>query len=356
MLHRIAAALALALAGAASAEIETHRALPPDLPPGNIAVAPSGRVFMSVHGFHGAALRMVELLPDGTTRPYPTEAWARAPEGDGPGLSSVLGVRADRRGVLWMLDGGGEGHAGRVVGWDTVAERLHAVHVLAPPVTVEGSFLNDLAVDLAHGAIYVTDTAEPDTAALIVLDLATGRARRVLEGSRFTRPEDLDMVIDGRVVTLGGAPARIGANPITIDPTDSWVYFGPMSGRSLYRVRTTDLLDEALGEEVLADRVERHGDKPISDGITIDAAGNVYVASVTEDAIGVIRPDGRYETLHRRDDISWPDGFATGPDGRIHVTVNELHRSPVLGGGQDATRGEFKVMRFPALAPAVPGR
>ena len=352
----LAAAMSFALAIPAAAEIETYATFDADMPPGNLAIAPDGRMFMSVHEFYGKDLRIVEVMPDGSTKPYPNEAWANAPSGDGPGLKGVLGLRVDRTGVLWMLDGQADGQTGRLVGWDTTTETLHAIHYLGQPVTRPTSFLNDLAVDRENSAIYVTDTANAETTALIVLDLDTGRARRVLEGSAFKVPEETDMVIDGRVITLGGGTAKIGANPITIDPTNTWVYFAPMTASAMYRLRTSDLLDESLSEEDLASRVERYGDKPISDGSTVDAAGNVYITSITEDAVGVTKPDGSYEILYQQDDMSWPDGFSMGVDGYVYVTINELHRSPVLNNGEDATQGEFKIMRFPALGQAVSGR
>ena len=354
-LGAIAFAVALA-ATPAYAEITTHATFGSESPPGNLAIGPDGRIFMSLHGFYGQALRVVEVLPDAQTRPYPNAEWAAAPKGDGPGLNGVLGLRADRSGILWMLDGQGPQQTGRVVGWDTGAERLHRIYYLGQPVTNEASFLNDLAVDRDHEAIYISDTGNAQNSALIVLDLATGRARRVLEGSRFTIPEDTDIVIDGKVVTLGGEAARIGVNPITVDPTNTWVYFAPMSGLSMYRVRTKDLLDEGLTDEQLAARVERYGDKPISDGSTVDTAGNVYITSITDDSIGVTRPDGTYEMLYQRDDLSWPDGFAIGVDGYVYATVNELHRSAVLNDGVDATQGEFKIIKFPAIGDAVSGR
>lgn len=351
-----ATALSLAFASAATADIETYATFDADMPPGNLAIGPDGRMFMSVHEFYGKALRIVEVSPDGSVTPYPNEAWSNAPEGDGPGLKGVLGLRADREGILWMLDGQADGQTGRIVGWNTNTETLHKIYYLGQPATLPTSFLNDLAVDREHNAIYITDTANAETTALIVLDLDTGRARRVLQASAFTVPEDTNMVIDGNVVNLGGAPAKIGANPITIDPTNEWVYFAPMTASAMYRVRTTDLLDESLSEDDLAARVERYGDKPISDGSTVDADGNVYITSITEDAVGVTKPDGTYEILFQQDDMSWPDGFAMGADGYVYVTINELHRSPVLNGGTDATQGEFKIMRFPAIGGAVSGR
>ncbi|MGC3937116.1 L-dopachrome tautomerase-related protein [Roseobacter sp. EG26] len=351
-----AALLCTALGTAAVAEIETFATFDAGTPPGNLAIGPDGRMFMSVHEFYGHDLRVVEVLPDGSTTPYPNADWANKPDEDGPGLNGVLGLRADRDGILWMLDGQGAGQTGRIIGWNTRTEKLHRIYYLGQPATRETSFLNDLAVDREHGAIYITDTANAETTALIVLDLETGRARRVLEASAFTVPEDTEMVIDGNVVTLGGAPAKIGANPITIDPTNTWVYFAPMTASAMYRVRTTDLLDTSLSDADLAARVERYGDKPISDGSTVDAAGNVYITSITDDAVGVTQADGSYKILYQQDNMSWPDGFAMGVDGYVYVTINELHRSPVLNGGADATKGEFSIMRFPALGTAVSGR
>lgn len=356
--HLNALGILFALTGAADAEgLETFLEFPRDTPPGNLAIAPDGRMFMSVHAFYGPDLRVVEVFPDGGTAPYPTQDWARAPDGDGDGLNGVLGLRADREGILWMLDGQGENRTGRVVGWDTRAEALHAIYYIGAPVARPFSFLNDLAVDREHGAIYVSDTANHVDSAIIVIDMETGRARRVLEGSRFTAAEDMPMVIDGREILLGGAPAKVGVNPITVDPTNTWVYFAPMTGSAMYRVRTTDLLDESLDDTALEARVERYGDKPISDGATVDAAGNVYITAMTDNAIGVTRPDGSYAVLYQSDEnLPWPDGFSIGVDGFVYATVNELHRSPVLNGGEDASLGTYRIVRFPALGPTVPGR
>lgn len=356
--HLIALGVVVSLGSTAMAQSpEIYLDFPRDTPPGNLAIGPDGRMFMSVHEFYGPELRIVEVMPDGSTLPYPTEDWARAPTEDGDGLNGVLGLRVDREGILWMLDGQGENQTGRVVGWNTQTEELHAIYYIGAPVARPFSFLNDLAVDREHEAIYISDTANHVDSAIIVIDLDTGRARRVLEGSQFTRAEDTPMVIDGREVLLGGAPAMIGINPITVDPTNTWVYFAPMTGSAMYRIRTTDLLDESLSDAELEARVERYGDKPISDGSTVDADGNVYITAMTDNAIGVVRPDGSYEVLFQSDDdLPWPDGFSIGADGFVYATINELHRSPVLNGGEDASLGTYRIVRFPALGPAISGR
>lgn len=354
----LSATTALALAAPLSAEgIETYLEFPKDTPPGNLAIAPDGRMFMSVHEFYGPELRIVEVMPDGSTVPYPTQAWARAPQDDGDGLNGVLGLRADREGILWMLDGQGENQTGRVVGWNTNTEELHAIYYVGQPAARPFSFLNDLAVDRENEAIYISDTANHVDSAIIVIDLETGRVRRVLEGSKFTKAEDTPMIIDGREILLGGSPAKIGINPITIDPSNTWVYFAPMTGSAMYRIPTKALNDESLSDAALAETVERYGDKVISDGSTVDAEGNVYITAMTDNAIGVTKPDGTYEVLYQSDDdLPWPDGFSMGVDGYVYATINELHRSPVLNGGEDASIGTYRIVRFPALGTAINGR
>lgn len=353
----VAAAVLLCSNVVKAAELETYVEFDKSMPPGNLAIAQDGRMFMSVHEFYGPELRIVEVMSDGSTKPYPNEVWAKAPQEDGDGLNGVLGLRVDKEGILWMLDGQTSTHTGRLVGWNTKTETLHAIHYIGQPVARPTSFLNDLAVDREHEAIYIADTGNGVNSALIVVDLTSGRARRVLEGSRFTVPEAVKMTIDGRDISLGGQPARIGVNPITLDPTNTWLYFAPMSATSLYRVRTADLLDESLTVTELEQRVQRYGDKVISDGSTIDSAGNVYITAMTDNAIGVTKPNGEYEVLFQSDKtLPWPDGFSVGADGYIYAAINELHRSPVLNGGKDDSKGNYRIVRFKPLAPAVLGR
>ncbi len=345
-----------AIAQTFPAGIEVVAELGQQHPPGNIAVTPDGQLIMSQHQFYGTEIKVVKVSPDGSVEPFPTQAWASSPNADGIGLNNVLGIRADGNGVVWMLDNPGSGDSGRLVGWDTRTDRLHKVIYLAPPVIPDNTFLNDFAVDLYNNAAYIADTAGGSNSALIVVDLETGYARRVLEGHLSMQPEDIPIIIDGQTVMIGDAEARIGVNPITIDPSNEWVYYGPMSGESLYRIRTSDLLDTALSPAQLASKIERFGDKPISDGITIDAGNNVYVTDITNNAIGVVDPNGTYRILYQDESLSWTDGFGFGPDNHIYVTVNQLQRSPALNQGNNVSQPPYYLLRFPSVDAGVVGR
>jgi len=327
-------------------------------PPGNIAVTPDSRLIMSQHQFYGAPLRVVEVKSDNSVIPFPNEAWSSQPNDRGVGLNTVLGLRADQNGIVWMLDrSSGEGQPGKIVAWDTNNDELYQVIYLPQPIIADSPFLNDLAVDLDHHKIYITDTASGEDSALIVVDLVTGFSRRVLEGDVSTRPEDIPLIIDERTVTLAGEPAKIGVNPITIDPENEWIYYAPMSGTSLYRIATKDILNESLSAEELASKVERYGDKPICDGITVDGEGNVYLTSISDHAIGVVEPNGKYRTLYQDDDLlSWTDGMAFGPDNYVYVTVSQLQNSPPLNEDENNFKPPFYLVKFPALGSGKVGR
>ncbi|WDD96909.1 L-dopachrome tautomerase-related protein [Thalassomonas actiniarum] len=297
----------------ATSKLEVYAELTTANPPGNIAVSENGRKFISIHGFYGNELKLAELMNDGSVRPYPNKTWAYAPKNGGDGLHNVLGVNVDKNNILWLLDASGKDRPGKLVGWDVENEKLAKLIYLPKPVIVENSFLNDLAVDADNGYIYIADTAGQE-AVIIVVDIKSGYARRVLQSSVFTLPEDIDMVIDEHTVMLEGAAVRLGVNPITIDPTNKWLYFGAMNGTSVYRVDTKHLGDETLSHAELVKEIERYGTKPLSDGITVDGSGNVYVSSITDNSIGVTLANGEYKTLFSSNELSWPDGLAFGPD------------------------------------------
>ncbi|MEM9150402.1 MAG: L-dopachrome tautomerase-related protein [Cyanobacteria bacterium P01_F01_bin.3] len=347
----------VAIAQSPQPQLETVVSLPQG--PGNITVTPEGRVIISNHQFYSPQYRVLEILSDGSTVPFPNPEWSQAPDDADTGLNAVLGLRSDPRGIVWMLDNGGD--VPKLVAWNTRSNQLERVVHIPAPATRPGSFHNDLAIDLVNDAIYIADFGGEPGPALVVIDLKTGRSRRVLEGHKTVVAEDIPLVIEGRTVTLTNAQgetaeARVGVNPITIDPTYTWAYYGAMHGDDLWRIRTADLANPELSDAELGARVERYGDKPLSDGISVDAGGNVYITDLANSAIGVTDASGEYRVYIQDPQLRWPDGISAGPNGWMYATVNQLDRSAPLNGGQDQSQPPYSVVRFRAIAPAVPGR
>jgi sugar lactone lactonase YvrE len=263
---------------------------------------------------------------------------------------------------VWMLDNGmRSGVTPKLLGWDTKANKLHQVILLPTPIAPKDEFVNDFAVDTRHNHIFISDPAGGANAALIVVNLATGKARRVLEGHASVVPENVDLIIDKVVVQVKDSFGKlihphIGVNPITEDLNNEWVYFGPMHGLSLYRIKADDLVDEKLDTKALASRVERYSDKPISDGITIDKDNNIYLGELAANAIGVISADRKYKRLAENSNLSWVDSFCFGAAGQLYAVVNRLHQSVTLNGGVLKAKPPFYLIRVKALTAGLAGR
>ncbi|TAK60562.1 L-dopachrome tautomerase-related protein [Methylobacter sp.] len=332
-----------------------------DTGPGNVTVTDNGRIIMSMHQFYQPKYTVVEYK-NNALAPFPNKELADSDSISNLKLDSVLGIRSDANGIVWMLDNGmRSGVTPKLVGWDTQSNKLHQVIYLPTPIAPKDAFVNDFAVDTRHKHIFISDPAGGANAALIVVNLSTGTARRVLEGHHSVIPENVDLVIDHvpiQVKDKSGKSVRphIGVNPITEDLNNEWVYFGPMHGLSLYRIKADDLANGHLDTKALADRVQRYSDKPISDGITIDKDNNIYLGELAANAIGVISADKKYRRLAQCPRLSWVDSFSFGPNGQLVAVVNRLHQSSTLNGGVSTSKPPYYLLQIKALAAGLPGR
>jgi sugar lactone lactonase YvrE len=195
-----------------------------------------------------------------------------------------------------------------------------------------------------------------DFPAIIVVDLETGTARRVLENHPALRPSGDPVVIDAKPLARpveGGEPVvyRYGFNPIAIDPLGRWLYTGALSGRAVHRIDAA-LLAHENDASILAEGLRFWCEKPHCDGFDVDAAGNVYVTDVENYAIGRASPEGYTILAQDREKLGWPDGVELDAEGRwLYITANQLHRLPVLNGGVDGSKPPFHVLRLRVDAP-----
>jgi len=335
-----------------------------DVAPGNLTITPNGHMIASLHQHYSPELRVVRINLDASIKPFPNADWNDQSRPDDERLDSVLGIQCDPNGIVWMLDNGmRSGITPKLVGWDTVQNKLHRVIKLPQPITRPDSFLNDLAVDSEHGVIFIADTERAGNPALIVVHPDRGVFRRALENHPALQAKpSMEMVIDGKpleIKTPDGeiVKPKIPVNPIALSPDNQTLYFGPMTGDVMYQIDASVLRNPLVGDDVLYRIVEPYGIKPISDGSTADVDGNVYVTAITDHAIGVIRRNGTYVELVRDPQLlQWPDAFSYGPDGYVYVAVNQLHKGPVLNAGEDVSEPPYLIVRFKPPAQGVVGR
>jgi sugar lactone lactonase YvrE len=326
--------------------IETVVDLP--YPPGNIAVAASGRVFFTLHP-DGDPPAQVHELRDGKPVPYPS-----------PGFDyqSVLALRIDRQNRLWALDYAKYGRGQpRLVGFDLATDR--EIHRYDFPSSVAGflSMLNDFQVSPDGGTIYIAESSPiRQTPAIIVYDVATRTSRRLLDSHPSLLPQGYVIQAPGRdMIVLGFYALHIGIDTIALDRAGEWLYYGPVNGARLFRVRASDLRDATLDDAALASRIEDYGPKPISDGASTDDAGNVYLTDPEHSAVLTSGPDRRLRTIVKDPKLRWPDGLSFGPDGWLYLTCSSLQHVLFVSGATMRAHAPYQIVRFRPGATAAAG-
>jgi sugar lactone lactonase YvrE len=323
-------------------------------PIGNVAVSAAGRVFFTVHP--EARPRGPRLLEwrDGKAEAFP------AADIQAGVLESPLGVVIDRQGRLWVIDPANHGLGRpRVVAIDLASGLVIHEHVFPRDIAPRGSFLQDLQVDPAGRFVYIADTSFwRKSPALIVYDSATRRSRRLLENHPSVRAQDWLIRTPSREMRFVGGlvPMKPGLDGIALDPTGQWLNFGAMTHDTLYRIATSALLDERLTPAELAERVESVGKKPLSDGLSADLSGNVYITDVEHGAVLRMAPGGQLTTIARSPRIRWADALSFGPNGWLYLADSALPEVILKSRAHIEGHGPYHVYRFRPGTTGVPGQ
>lgn len=268
-----------------------------DEPPGNIAVAPDGRVFFTYHPEARPELHLLQLV-NGTPVPYPSLAWQER-------FTTPLSVRVDRQGRLWVLDIGFHGLRPRLYAFDLKNGALVHQWNIPRDVAGFGSFVQDFQIDPQGRRIYLANLSIlAKHPALIVYDTQSRSARRLLENHPSVKDGAFRIVARGTPMEFLGGLYKMhpALDSIALDRDGTWLYYGAMSNETLYRMRTSD------------SRVEAFGPKPQTDGIAVDDAGNVYMTEVEHGTLAVLRADRTLHTLVRDARFQWPDGLSLHGD------------------------------------------
>ena len=320
-----------------------------DYPPGNISVSNEGRIFFTFHPEAKPPINIAELV-DGKAVPFniPSEV----------NLSSVLSLRVDRQNRLWLLDFAEHGmKTPQIVAIDLTTVKL--VHHFEFPSEIAGmgSHLNDFQVSHDGKFIYIADASIlRKNPALIIYDVEHKTARRLLEDHDSVTPDYFVPVVDDEKMLIFGVFAiRPGIDSIALDRQEKWLYFAPVTDTYLHRIAINDLHNQDLSQEQLAERVEAFAKKSMSDGITTDDAGNIYISDLEHRAINRISSEGKFETLLQDPKLRWPDGFSFGPDGWLYVTNSALNVVIGKPNSYILENGPFQIVRFKPDAHAYPG-
>ncbi len=329
---------------------------------GNITFTLKGDLVYSHHPFFEPGNRV--MIYDRTTKthqPFPNKEWNTPRETDDNYLSNILGIRNDKNGVVWMLDMAQRNDVTpKIVGWNTKTNSLERIYYLPISAMPKESQPNDMVVDTKNGYFIIADEGignggDGSKAAFIVVDMKTGKTRRLLEGTRTTLPENAPTVINGKHLAVKGKNLLVGNDGITADKDFEWIYYGPLNGTKIYRIRTVDLINEDLTENQLDSKIETYSDKPNNGGMSIDIDGNLYLTAIETNSVAVVlAKDLSMKTMIQDDNLVWPDGVSYNDvDGYMYVSAAQVNKGAAFNSGKDMSTKPFYVFRFKPLVKGV---
>lgn len=314
-----------------------------------VTVSERGRIFVNFPRWtEDSPVSVAEVMPDGSLRPYPDEQWnawrnVRRDELD-PSVHwvCVQSVVADGRGSVWVVDPAAPAVDGivpegpKLVRIDLATDRVARVIRFGQDVAIPGSYLNDVRFSKDGKHAFLTDAGQ--RGALVVVDLASGKARRVLDGHASTQPEKGVVVrTDGRPLRYpDGRPVLFAADSIALSSDGAWLYWKALTGNTLYRIPTAALTGRGLAGQDVSSQVQSYGTVGPTDGLWIGSRGDtdsdiLYVTSIEDNAIKARNlaqgPAGRLYTVVQDPRLRWPDTFSQGTDGSLYVTTSRIQDS-----------------------------
>ena len=318
----------------------------------------SGRVFVNFPYWsddHGIS---VAEIVDGKPRPFPNEEWNK-PGPAGSHFICVQSVVVDDQDNLWILDPaapktkeivkGGP----KLVKVDLKTNQIAKTIPFGEEVALAKSYLNDVRIDTNANTAFITDSG---IGAIVVVDLASGKARRLLADHKSTKVEPgTTITVDGKglIDMEKNKPPQFACDGIALDTKTGYLYYHPLTGHTLYRIKTADLMNEKLTKTELETKVENVAQTPLTDGMLEAPDGSIYLTDIEGGAI--VRWDPAAKKIERviaDKRLLWPDSLSWGPGGELYVTASQIENMPKYNGGKSTRTEPYKLFKVTGLATA----
>lgn len=314
----------------------------------NGVVAHNGHVYVSGPRWSGGSPSMARL--DGTGQPvaYPDAAWNSWKQGDraDKAFVNVNALHFDGHGTIYAVDSGSPDFGGdpipggaKVVCIDLSSSKVTKVMGFPSDVAKPGSYVDDIRIHGDHG--YLTDAGNPG---IIVLDMSSGRSRRVLDGHpSVTSPPDRPIIVDGETVLApDGSPLRVHSDPLDLSPDGRWFYFGPLEG-PWSKIETKYLDDDSLSAAEIAQHVEPWTDLPPIGGAALDRDGTLYFTDLADSSLKKRASDGTVTTVVKDRDLHWVDAPFIDEFNAIWLPVPQIDRVARFHEGKSETRWPIRL-------------
>lgn len=350
------AALAVVPISNRAAELQEVASFPAQQVTGVGVSQKSGRVFVNFPQWSDDHVLSVAEIVDGQPKAFPNEDWnkAGAPESH---FICVQSVVVDDQDNLWVLDPaapkmleivkGGP----KLVKIDLKTNQVVQTIPFGEDVAPKKSYLNDVRIDTNAQTAFITESGK---GAIVVVDLKSGKARRLLDGHESTQPEkDVKLTVDGKELLdqeKKTAP-QIASDGIALDVKNDYLYYHALTGRTLYRIKTAHLKNAKLSASDLEGKIETVGQTPPPDGMLEAADGSVYLTDIEGGAI--VRwnaATNKVEPVIADKRLLWPDTLSWGPGGELFVTSSQIENMARFNGGKTTRTEPYRLFKVTGIA------
>ncbi len=342
--------LAASSALAATATLEMVASFPDQQVTG-VAASKSGRIFVNFPDWSDAHTISVAEIVNGKPQPFPNEEWNR-PGAPGTHFVCVQSVYVDESDSLWILDPAAPKMKEIVKGGpkllkvDLVKNEVVQMIPFGEEVAPKKSYLNDVRVDTKTQTAFITDSG---LGAIVVVDLRSGKARRVLQDDHSTQAEkDFKLKVNGSdLLAENGEPPKIHSDGIAFDHLAGYLYYHALTGKTLYRIKVADLKNVGLTKSQLSTKVETVTETPAPDGMMMGPNGRLYLTDIEHGAVQAWDPKAdKLSTVVSDGRLSWPDSLAWAPDGSLLVTTSQIQTMARFNGGKETRTLPYHVYRI----------
>ena len=323
--------------------------------PIGVSVTSDNRLFVSFPKQEALYEFGLTEIVKGKRIPYPDTAWNK-PGDENNHFVNVQDLYVDAEDFLWVLDSkpspsnsifGDQGKATqgtfKLLKINTKTNKIEQIYTF-DDLDKTKSGLNDVRVDVSKNKAYLSD---PGQAAIIVLDLKTGKTRKVLEKTTYTSADPtIILSYDGiEMRDKTGKPFLSNVNGIALTHDFKYFYFKPINKTNLYRIETRYLSDDELTETELVSKVEDMGNVGVTHGLIADKKGNIYLTTSLDYAIKYLTPDGNLHTLVQDSRLLWPDSLGIGTDGYLYFSCAQLPQDANWNNGKSKNELPYNIYK-----------